>query len=37
MIHLDGEPLEIWIDPDSPEKRGMRRIVWLDSFVKDRT
>ena len=37
MIHLDGEPLEIWVDPGSPEKRGMRRIVWLDSFVKDRT
>lgn len=34
MVHLDGEPLDLWIDPDSPERSGMRRAVWLDGFVR---
>jgi len=34
ILHVDGKPMEIWIDPDSPEKRGTRRVVWFDGFVK---
>lgn len=33
MIHLDAEPLELWVDPDSPERDGMHRIVWFHDFV----
>lgn len=33
MIYLDGEPLELWVDPDSPERYGMRCAVWFDGFA----
>ena len=33
MLHLENEPLELWIDPDSPEKNGVHRAVWFHSFV----
>lgn len=34
MLHLDGEPLDLWVDPDSPERHGMRCAVWFDGFVR---
>ena len=33
MLALESDPLELWVDPDSPEHKGMRRAVWLQSFV----
>jgi CRISPR-associated protein Cas5t len=33
MVNLEGEPLELWVDPDSPEWDGMRRAIWLEPFV----
>lgn len=37
MIHLDAEPLELWVDPESPEKTGMHRVVWFHNFVSSPT
>lgn len=36
MVHPDDTPLELWVDPDSPERSGMHRAVWLDGFVGGR-
>lgn len=33
ILHLQNEPLALWVDPDSPEKQGARRAVWFHSFV----
>lgn len=33
MLHLENEPLELWIDPDSPERNGIYRAIWFHSFV----
>lgn len=32
MLHIEGEPLDLWVDPDSPERRGARRAVQLMGF-----
>lgn len=33
LLHLERAPLELWIDPDTPEVFGMHAIVWFDRFV----
>jgi CRISPR-associated protein Cas5t len=33
MLHLENEPLDLWIDPDSPERNDAHRVVWFHSFV----
>ncbi len=33
VLHIKNEPLELWIDPRSPEKHGIHRIVWFHSFT----
>jgi len=33
LLHLDNEPLTLWVDPQSPEKHGAHRAVWFLSFV----
>ena len=33
VLHIKNEPLELWIDPQSPEKHKTHRIVWFHSFT----
>ncbi len=33
MLTLENEPLDLWVDPDSPDHDGMKRAVWLEGFV----
>lgn len=33
VIRYEGERLEHWVDPDSPEYKGMNRGVWLHGFT----
>jgi len=33
MLNAAGETLDLWVDPESPEQKGMRRAVWLAPFV----
>lgn len=34
VIRYEGETLEHWVDPDSPEYRGMKRGVWMHGFTE---
>ncbi len=34
VIRYEGENLEHWVDPDSPESGGAKRGVWLHEFVE---
>jgi CRISPR-associated protein Cas5t len=33
LLSGPGDPLEVWVDPESPERAGMRRVVWLTPFL----
>lgn len=33
LLNSTEWPSELWVDPDSPERAGMRRAVWLIAFV----
>lgn len=33
LLRIEGAPLELWVDPDSPERQGSRRAVVFHSFV----
>jgi hypothetical protein len=34
MLNLENEPLDLWVDPDSSERQGVKRAVWLEPFVR---
>jgi CRISPR-associated protein Cas5t len=34
MLAVDRQPLDLLVDPESQEHRGMRRAVWLEKFVQ---
>jgi hypothetical protein len=34
VIRFEGERLEQWVDPDSPECGGAKRGVWMLGFVE---
>ena len=33
LLHLQNEPLTLWVDPQSPEKHGVHRAVWFHTFM----
>jgi hypothetical protein len=35
VLHIDGEPLEVWVDPHSPEKHERHRVVWFHSLLAE--